>query len=288
VRSESVLIPYAPGRLTGSPMLVLAPHPDDEIFGCGGALAQAAGAGVEIRVIIVTDGGAQGDPGVRRSESRRAARKLGIPEPEMLNIPDRSLEPSDAALIEKLRKEILDISPELVLTPSPAEIHPDHRALALAVYHVLGEIGRSGTRTVDWDGLRLAAYEVSAVLRPNLLVDVSAQWNRLMEAAGEFSSQLDTAPYLEVFEAIRTIRRLTLPDGVLKAEAYHVVDMPFIRDHSPLEWAALQGPVAGLAEESGEAAALRAEVTRLRAILDEVYASKTWRVHRFLERIRGR
>ena len=288
MRPESELIPYAPGRLTGSPMLVLAPHPDDEVFGCGGVLAQAARAGADVRVIIVTDGDAQGDPEIRRAESGKAARRLGVPEPEMWGFEDRSLDPSDPALLEKLRRTLIEIAPEVVLVSSPAEIHPDHRALALAVYHVLEEIGRSGMGTAEWDDLSLAAYEVSAVLRPNLLVDVSGEWAQLLKAAHAFGSQLDVAPYLEVYEAIRTIRRLTLPSHVLKAEAYHVVGMPFIREHSPFEWAGRQGPVAGLEGESGEVAALRSEIGRLQSILDQVYASRTWKLHRLLERIRGR
>ncbi len=288
MRPERDLMPYAPGRLAGSPMLVLAPHPDDELFGCGGVLVQAAQAGASVHVVIVTDGQAQGDPAVRRVESEEAAIRLGIPKPEAWGFEDRSLDPSDRRFLASLRRTIIDMTPELVLVPSPAEIHPDHRALAIAVYHVLEEIGRSGMGTEAWNGLRLAAYEVSAVLRPNLLVDVTGEWDRLLEAGRAFRSQLDAAPYLEVFEAIRTIRRLTLPAHVLKAEAYHVVGMPFIREHSLFEWAGLQGPVAGLVGESGELTALRAEIGRLQTLLDEIRGSKTWKLHQVLERIRGR
>ena len=54
---EQRLIPYeatlnfAKGRL-----LVLAPHPDDEVFGCGGAIMRQMGAGGIVHVIILTDG----------------------------------------------------------------------------------------------------------------------------------------------------------------------------------------------------------------------------------------
>ena len=36
--------------------LVIAPHPDDEILGCGGTIARLCAAGVEVHVAIVTRG----------------------------------------------------------------------------------------------------------------------------------------------------------------------------------------------------------------------------------------
>ena len=37
-------------------MLVFAPHPDDEVFGCGGAIALHAQAGHPVRVVLLTAG----------------------------------------------------------------------------------------------------------------------------------------------------------------------------------------------------------------------------------------
>ena len=54
-------------------LLVFAPHPDDEVFGCGGLIALALDAGARVNVVVVSDGGKGGDPTVRELESRRAA-----------------------------------------------------------------------------------------------------------------------------------------------------------------------------------------------------------------------
>ena len=40
----------------GRRLLVFAPHPDDEIIGCGGVLLNAVKIGCEIQVVYVTDG----------------------------------------------------------------------------------------------------------------------------------------------------------------------------------------------------------------------------------------
>jgi len=255
MRNESELVPYAPGRLDGSPLLVLAPHADDETFGCGGVLAQAARRGARVRVVVVTDGGAQGDPGTRIAEAREAARRLGIPEPEHWGLPDRSLDPADPALRERLRDLFLETSPAVVLVPSPGEIHPDHRALALATHAVLRTVV-PGTPLHDAaPELRLAAYEVSALLRPNLLVDVSDVWEEVLAAAKAYASQIGVHPYVEALEGRASARRLTLPASVRRAEAYFVVDLRYLRTHSAAEWAARHAPSAEL-EDPGDAAGL--------------------------------
>jgi len=241
MRQESELIPYAPGRLEGSPVLALAPHPDDEIFGCGALLVQAVRAGAVVHTVVLTDGGVQGDPAVRYAESRAAADDLGLPKPELWGLADRSLDPGDPALSRRLAGLLREVRPAVVLAPSTAELNPDHRALAYAVYRVLREYDAAVTGAPS-----LACYEVSGFLRPNLLVDVTAEWPEVLAAARRFGSQNEILPYLEVMDAIATARRLTLPAHVKRAVALHVSLIAEIRATPLTVWAADQGPAAGL------------------------------------------
>ena len=58
---ENDFIPYSPAILgANSRVMVLAPHPDDEVLGCGGALAMHVDAGHHVDVIVLTDGAAAG------------------------------------------------------------------------------------------------------------------------------------------------------------------------------------------------------------------------------------
>jgi LmbE family N-acetylglucosaminyl deacetylase len=252
MRSEEDLIPFSPGRLEGSPVLVLAPHPDDEVFGCGGAVVQLLRAGSDVRLVILTDGAAQGDPNTRRAEALEASVRLGLEEPDFWELADRSLRPDDSDLADRIRALVTDLAPQLILVPSPAEIHPDHRAVAVLVYNLVQSTTAGGELHDALQSTRIATYEVSAVLRPNLLVDVSAEWETVLSAAEAYASQLEVHPYVEVMDGMARSRRLTLPAGVRRAEAYHVVDPRFVRTHSAAEWAAAQGPSSGL-EDAGEA-----------------------------------
>ncbi len=255
MRSEQDLVPYTTGRLDGSPVLVMAPHPDDEVFGCGGVIAQAVRSGASVRVVVLTDGAAQGDPATRRAEALEAAHRLGVGEPEFWGLADRSLCPDDPDLINRVRSLLVEAAPNILLLPSPAEIHPDHRALALLVYGVIQSATPGDELQNALQATRLATYEVSAVLRPNLLVDVSAEWETVLSAADAYASQLEKHAYVEVMDGIAQARCLTLPRAVRRAEAYHVVDPRYIRSHSATEWAAAQGPIVGL-ESAVEAAPL--------------------------------
>ena len=73
----------------GARAVIVAPHPDDEVLGCGGLLQLLATAGRSMQLISVTDGSAS-HPGsqrwpverlsvVRPQESAEALRRLGLP-----------------------------------------------------------------------------------------------------------------------------------------------------------------------------------------------------------------
>src|SRR5687768_15150977 len=88
---EAEAIPYEPALLRGERLLVLAPHPDDEVIGCGGLIAQHLREHRSVRIVIATDGGEGGEAALREEESRRGVATLGNAEVEFLRFPDRTL-----------------------------------------------------------------------------------------------------------------------------------------------------------------------------------------------------
>src|ERR1017187_6364577 len=85
VPDEQSLVPYEASAFVGKRVVVFAPHPDDEVLGCGGALADLIDRGAGVDVVLVTDGaaGAKGPEdrariaSLRLEESRRALDALG-------------------------------------------------------------------------------------------------------------------------------------------------------------------------------------------------------------------
>jgi len=201
----------------GCRVLAFAPHPDDEIFGCGATLLLLHERGAALSVIVATDGAAGGDNSdgslsqVRADESRSAARLLGIPEPTFWGYPDRGLVYGES-LIERISAAILTADADLLLLPSPAELHPDHQVLALAGAEALRRL--KGER-------RVAFYEVSAPLAtPNLLIDITAVAGRKRQAMDSFTSQLQEQPYSIRIAGLNAFRSYTLGAHVESAEAF--------------------------------------------------------------------
>lgn len=184
-------------------LLAFAPHPDDEVFGCGGLLARMADAGRQLTVIVATDGSAGGDDAggdlveTRAAESRAAARVLGIPEPIFWGMPDRGLIYGEV-LIERIMATIAAAEADGVLLPSPVEVHPDHQTLSLAGAEALRRLG--GNRQIIF-------YEVNTPLQnPNLLLDISALLDKKRAAMRCFVSQLAELPYDSRMEGLSRFR----------------------------------------------------------------------------------
>lgn len=213
---EHLLTPYgAVLEIPAASALVIAPHPDDEVLGCGGAIIRHVQSRTPVRVVVVTDGtlGADaGEAGRRKDESRAAAAILGYGEPQFWDLPDQGLAYGEP-LVERIADAIGDA--DLVYAPSPLEMHPDHRALAMAAAEAVRRRGR---------GVRIAFYEVGVPLRPNTLLDISTVQARKQAAARCFGSQLIRQPYDEHTAALNRFRTYTLPPTVTAAEAYAVVD----------------------------------------------------------------
>ncbi len=243
LRLEADLVPYVAGFPPGRRWLVLAPHPDDETLGMGATLSLAVSRGVDVRLVIVTDGARQGVPAAREGEAVAAVGELGLPPPEFWRFADRTLGGSQSRLLEAILAAVKRHVPETVFVTSPVELHPDHRALAVVTQRAVRRTSLLGlrARAPQW----VAAYEVATPLLPNLLVAADEAWESKRRAVAAYGSQLDHNAYDRVAEALGVIRRLTLP-GCEYAEAMHVLPAAAVARRSAAAWAAMMGSPLGV------------------------------------------
>jgi N-acetylglucosamine malate deacetylase 1 len=126
---------------TLAPALIIAPHADDETFGCGGIIALKRRQGVPVTVVIVTDGAASHPDrnpaeliAERQAEALAATAHLGVPASEVvfINGPDgqlTSLPPDQhAAIVNTIANLLTAKQPTEVYAPRSDDRHPDHEA----------------------------------------------------------------------------------------------------------------------------------------------------------------
>jgi LmbE family N-acetylglucosaminyl deacetylase len=135
-------------------VLVFAPHGDDEVLGCGGALWMHAQRGDPVHVVVVFDGALGRRRGVppesagmhasgadatlvalRRAEARAAGQHLGPLTYEFLGLPEGHHPPRPviARGADRLAERILALAPATVYAPWKGDGHRDHRTVSRGV-----------------------------------------------------------------------------------------------------------------------------------------------------------
>jgi LmbE family N-acetylglucosaminyl deacetylase len=158
----------------GRRVLAVAPHPDDEAIGCGGALLRHRACGDSVTIAYITDGrrsralglGPEEMAGQRRLEAAAGARALGAERVEWLGLPEG--EWTAAQLRPILRGLLHSCAPEIVYAPSRVDFHPEHCRVAEALALALAELPEAGPR--------VRVYQVQAPLTRvlvNLVADTS-------------------------------------------------------------------------------------------------------------------
>ena len=149
-----------------SPVLVIAPHQDDETLGCGGLLATASQLGLRPRVAFLTDGSASHTGSqtwsprrladARRREATRALGLLGVPRSDVLFLgwpdarPHAAGDPAYGATLRRLTRWAGGFGPRSLWSPWVGERHCDHAAAA----HVGADLaGRLSPKPICMDYL---------------------------------------------------------------------------------------------------------------------------------------
>lgn len=143
----------------GGPVLVIAPHPDDESLGCGGLVARLTGgeSPAPVTVVIVTDGARANRramvqaqeagvdlPAVRRTEALEACSRLGV-EPgsvRFLDLPDGGVGAARERAVALVADLLEELQPAVVVHPHEADAHPDHAAVGWATFEAARRRGR--------------------------------------------------------------------------------------------------------------------------------------------------
>lgn len=159
-------------------VLVLSPHPDDEVFGAGGTILKMKMA--EITALYLT-----GDK-KREKEAGVAGKILGIKNQIFWSKKDGKLSFSPL-LCRKLVKLITTINPESIFLPTFFDTHWDHLETNRLLVKASQQLKQSP---------QVYAYQIWQPGPFNRLVDISEVLGQKKKAINCFSSQLKDRDYL--------------------------------------------------------------------------------------------
>lgn len=179
-------------------ILALASHPDDAELGCGGTLIKHAKAGLKVGVIDFSRGelGTRGTAEQRDAEAATSTKIMGLAVRENLGFPDGFFENKEDYQL-KVVAAIRTYRPEIVLANAIYDRHPDHGRgsdLAYTSCFLSGlakvkTTDASGTEQQPWRPKALYHYIQSQMIKPDIVVDVSSEWDQKMTAIRAFKSQ---------------------------------------------------------------------------------------------------
>ncbi len=180
-------------------LLAIAPHRDDAELTCGGTLIRAVDDGRRVGILDLTQGemGTRGSAELRAAEAEASARVLGIQVRENLGLPDAGITNDDqtrARLVQMLRA----LRPRVVIAPAMRGRHPDHRRTTELVRDACFLSGLAKYAPGEHPAFRpfkllhVIAYREDYV-KPTFAVDITAQFERKLNAIKCFGSQFDEA-----------------------------------------------------------------------------------------------
>lgn len=197
-------------------ILVFAPHPDDDILGCGGSMAWHVQQGQRLKVVYLTSGESgsldyskEQLAALREQEARAAALLLGVEQTEFLRWPDGYLQ---------VKPEYLQLLTNLIRMEKPHRIYLPHSQDAVADHLVTHRLVMEAVRRAagpwfqecspePWQVGTVLGYEVwTPILSPGLAIDISSFMDIKIAALSEHRSQLRGYAYDDAITGLNRYR----------------------------------------------------------------------------------
>jgi LmbE family N-acetylglucosaminyl deacetylase len=214
-------------------ILIVAPHPDDEVLGCGGSIARWASAGHAVHVVVLSRGIPELFPdefiAAGRAELAAAGEVLGVASVTYLDFPAPKLDTVPIyQLASKIRDIVVRLKPQTVCCPHQADLHGDHQAAFWASlvatrpnggYHVPRVLCYETPSETEW-----ASPFAGQEFVPTVFIDISAYLQKKLDAAACYKSQMKDFPQSRSIRAVESLARWRgATVGLNAAEAFALV-----------------------------------------------------------------
>ncbi len=220
-------------------VLIVAAHPDDEVLGCGGAIARHADAGDAVHILILAEGATargnerdaeaqRGEIEALRDDARQAARILGAQPPEFAGLPDNRLDSLDLLdIVKKVEAAVGAIHPTTVYTHHGGDLNLDHRICHHATMIACRPFPNAACVAIfEFETVSSTEWVSSSTDKPFVpmrFVDISRQMDRKLEALRAYGSEVRPFPHARSVENVAALARVRgASAGLAAAEAFMV------------------------------------------------------------------
>lgn len=197
-------------------IMVFAPHPDDDIIGCGGSIARHIRQGDQVAIVYLTSGEAgslEYDASrlavLRENEARQAAQLLGTGELFFLRYPDGYLAYTPAAL-DTIVDLIRQFRPNRVYLPHSQEAVPDHQITYRLAIEGIRRAAGPWFQQGELDPWRVDTILGYEVWTPLAIIghgqDISGYMSLKLEALRMHRTQVESISYDEAVEGLNRYR----------------------------------------------------------------------------------
>ena len=200
-----------------SKVLIIAPHPDDEVLGCGAVIARHVADGDRVSVCIVSN---HDEPvftaehrEITKAEARKAHAILGVSETIFLDFAAVTLKDLPVYTLNgAVLKAVKSVSPDIVYMPHLGDMHIDHRLVAEASLVAIRPLaGNTVKKAYAYETLSETEWNLPRAeyaFMPNVFVNVSDFIQKKLDAMSCFESQLFKAPHPRSIDAIKNLAKV--------------------------------------------------------------------------------
>jgi LmbE family N-acetylglucosaminyl deacetylase len=201
-------------------IMVIAAHPDDEVLGCGGAIARHIRTGDKVRVVIMAEGVTSRTRGAIQAEAleqlrtaaTRANQILGTTELVMDGLPDNRLDSMDRlAVIKRVEGYIERWRPSVVYTHHVGDINIDHQVVHHAVVTACRPQPRCPIHSLLFFEVPSSSeWQVpgsGATFQPNWFVDISSDLDLKVRAMEAYFGEIRDWPHPRSAKGVEYLAR---------------------------------------------------------------------------------
>jgi len=210
-------------------VLILAPHSDDEILGCGGAIARHIKECDTVYSCIVTQAytpdWTKKQIIERRKEIEEVSETLGIKEVISLEFPTVKLDTIPQKTInDALSNVIKKVKPHILYIPHKGDINKDHQIVFESAMVAARPLGDVPMRILSYEVLSSTEWYNHEAFNPNVFVEITDTLDIKLKAMKQYKHGLMSPPHprsIEGIVSLATLRGFTV--GVKYAEAFTLV-----------------------------------------------------------------